>query len=337
MRKICVLAAVLSAVVGLGSLSGLTIKIGTVAPAGSPWDDVLRHIASQWATLSGGRVTLRIYAGGSAGGESDMIRKMRFGQLQGAALTQLALGELDPDILALDVPFLITSQGEFDYVLAKSRPYFEQQFQKAGYKMLTWAGAGWVHFFATKPINTPAELRRLRMGVPEGDEELLAVWKNLGFNVVSLPIPDIMAGLQSGLVDAFYSPPSAAAVFQWFSSAGHMSALKVVPVIVGLVIDEKTWNKIPAELQQPLAAAVLSDEQDLARIGDELDTQAIDAMVSEGLTIDPVSPAAASEWQALGKEGARQVIGSLIPRSIYDKIVGYLGEYQSAHPAGAAK
>lgn len=319
-------------VLSVPALSALTIKLGTVAPADSPWDTVLRHIASQWASISNGSVTLQIYAGGTAGGESDMIRLMRLGQLQAAALTQLGLGEIVPDALALNVPFLLSSQKEFEYVLKESEPYFNTQFEKAGFKMLTWAGAGWVHFFATKPISSPEQLKRLRLGVPEGDQKLLEVWKDLGFNAVQLPIPDIMAGLQSGLVDAFYSPPSAAAVFQWFLSAAHMSSVKVTPAIVGLVVDERTWHRIPAALRGPLEKAVQSDQADLERIGTELDAQATTAMVQNGLTVDPVTPAQMKEWEALGREGVNQVIGSLITRSAYTKILGYVAAYRSSHP-----
>jgi len=313
-------------------LCALTLKIGTVAPAGSPWDGVLHRLSGQIERISNGEITTRIYAGGIAGDEPDIIRKMRIGQLQGAALTQLALGQIVPEILALNVPFMIRSDGEFQYVMDKMRPYFAERFRREGYELLTWFGAGWVHFFARGPLTTPDDLRAMRLGVPSGSDEILTEWKALGFNTVSLPISDILTGLQTGSVDAFYAPPSAAAIFQWFLSAAHMSPLKVTPVIVGLLIEERVWNQIPKEMRSQISAAVAEDERGVIQETQKLDPAAIRAMQRSGLTVDPTPPAAVKEWEALGVQGADALIGKLFPRSIYDRVLSYLKEYRANHP-----
>ena len=49
------------------------IKLGTTAPAGSPWDFALKELASRWNTISNGRVRVRLYLGGVAGDEDDKI------------------------------------------------------------------------------------------------------------------------------------------------------------------------------------------------------------------------------------------------------------------------
>ncbi|HXV74234.1 MAG TPA: TRAP transporter substrate-binding protein DctP, partial [Sphingomonadales bacterium] len=59
-----------------------TVKLGTLAPEGSVWYNVLRAMGEEWKRVSNGRVQLRIYPGGVAGDDADMVRKMRIGQLQ---------------------------------------------------------------------------------------------------------------------------------------------------------------------------------------------------------------------------------------------------------------
>lgn len=314
--------------VGVFSIHALPIKIGTVAPAGSPWVDILHSMSGQWENLSGGGVHVVIYPGGIAGGESDMIRKMRIGQLQGAALTQLALGRIVPDILALNIPFLITSDAQFNYLIGKTRGYFAQRFDTAGYKLLAWASAGWVHFFSTKPISSPSDLKKLRLGVPAGDEELLSAWRSLGFNAISLPIPDILTGLQSGMIDAFYSPPSAAVVFQWFKGALHMSSFRVTPVIVGLVIDNRAWDRIPAELRPELLQTMQGVESSLTIASANMDAQAIAAMTSHGLIIDPESPEDEAQWHDLATAGAKLVVGKLVSKESLSLVEGYLKDFE---------
>ena len=194
----------------------VTLKIATLAPVGSPWVESLRRLSAEWDRISQGRVNLKIYPGGIAGEEADMIRKMRIGQLAGAALTQLGLGLLDSAILALSTPFLIQEEGELDYVMKRAKPYFESRLADKGYRLFAFSKAGWVHFFGREPLIFPEDLKRLKLGVPAGDAAFVETWRRIGFNVFSLPFGDLLVGLQAGMIDAFYAPPVVAASFQWF-------------------------------------------------------------------------------------------------------------------------
>src|SRR5260370_35710104 len=72
----------------------VVIKLGTLAPNGSTWHSLLKEMGQTWSQLSGGKVKLRIYPGGVVGNEGDMVKKMRVGQLQAAALTTIGLHEI---------------------------------------------------------------------------------------------------------------------------------------------------------------------------------------------------------------------------------------------------
>lgn len=56
------LIVILLLAAGYAAAGALTIKLGTLAPIGSPWEIGLRRIAADWDRISGGTVTLRIYA-----------------------------------------------------------------------------------------------------------------------------------------------------------------------------------------------------------------------------------------------------------------------------------
>ena len=75
--------------------SAQTLKLATLAPDGSVWDSALKEMGADWQQISGGEVTLRVYPGGVAGDDADMVRKMRIGQLQAGALTVAGLSEID--------------------------------------------------------------------------------------------------------------------------------------------------------------------------------------------------------------------------------------------------
>ncbi len=98
-------------------LSGKTVvKMATLAPIGSPWHNLLIEMGQAWRDATDGEVILRIYPGGVAGDERDMIRKIRIGQLHAAAVTIEGLTEISRDMNVFYIPMLVNSFSELDAV-----------------------------------------------------------------------------------------------------------------------------------------------------------------------------------------------------------------------------
>jgi TRAP-type C4-dicarboxylate transport system substrate-binding protein len=307
----------------------LTLKIATVAPKGSPWAESLHRLSADWNRISDGQVKLKIYAGGIAGEEEDMIRKMRIGQLDGAALTQLGWGLLDPGILALSTPFLIQEEQELEQVMERSRGYFEQRLESEGYCLFAFSKAGWVHFFGRVPLIVPEDLMRMKLGVPAGSAEFVDTWRQIGFNAFSLPFADILVGLQTGMIDAFYAPPLVAATFQWFGPARHMTALPVAPVVGAVIMRSASVERIPEELRGQLLGAFDELARQLNTEMVSLANEAMSAMARQGLQIHPVPPEAAARWRGVVEESIHVVLGRVIPQESYDLIADMVVHYDT--------
>src|SRR5262245_48093487 len=224
-----------------------TIKLATLAPEGSPWHAIVRDMAADWSKVTQGKIQTRIYAGGVAGDEPDMVRKMRVGQLQAALLTGAGLSEIAGEIQALQMPMMFSSDGEIDHMLERMGPQFETLLQARGFKVLHWGDAGWVRFFTQKPVVTPADLKPLKLFAWAGETAYMEAWKDAGYNPVSLPANEIHTGLQSGLINAFVAPPIAALAFQWFGLAKHMTDLRWAPLLGAAVMTNTAWQEIPNE------------------------------------------------------------------------------------------
>ena len=153
-------AATLCVLFAAAHASGLTIKMGSLAPVGSPWELGVKKLAAEWDRLSGGTITLKIYAGGVAGDEPDMIRKMRIGTLNGALITVTGLQGIFNGVKTLSYPLLLQSDEELTYVLDKMKPFFDTELSKRGFKPVMWSPSGWVYIFSRAPVVTPNDLRR---------------------------------------------------------------------------------------------------------------------------------------------------------------------------------
>ena len=323
------LAVLLLAIVAFEG-SALTLKIGSLAPIDTPWDNALRKLAAEWKEISGGRVTLKIYPGGIAGDESDMIRKIRIGQLDGAALSGTGLNRITPQMLVMALPMLFSGYDELRYVMQESTADFEKLTSERGFELVAWTIGGWIRFFAKSPIVYPDDLRSQRLAVSADDEEILYAWRAIGFDAIPLHPTEIMAGLQSGMAEAFHVPALLAAVYQWFALTPYMSAIDLAPLIAGLVVGERSWKRVPVEYKDELIAAAQGILDPLFDDVEALDNEAIQVMIDNGLTINEVNDEAMAEWQVLVEKGHEILIGQSISPEIYEKILGYRDEYRQS-------
>src|SRR5438552_18453434 len=149
------------------------IKLATLVPEGSVWDKAMREMGADWAQATGGRVQLRVYPGGVAGDEPDVVRKMRIGQLQAAAVTTAGLASIDPSFNVFNVPMFFTSYPELYATLDKLEPLLKSRLEAKGFVLLSWGHGGWVYFFTKTPIETVDGLRKTKMFTWSGDDQMV--------------------------------------------------------------------------------------------------------------------------------------------------------------------
>ncbi len=310
-------------------LAAQTIKIGSIAPDRSPWHDALLEIGREWHKITGGRVQLRIYPGGIAGSEEDMLRKIRIGTLGGALLTNVGMSKLHDDAFVMNTPFLFRDEAELEYVLEKMKPIFEEKIEEKGFKVVIWSMAGWLHFFTKDPVNKPDDLKKHKLSFMTGEPELEQAFKKAGYHIVPSELSDLMMALQSGMVNAFYLNPLLAGSGQYFPFAPYMLDLKVSPLLGGIVVSSRIWNRIPADQQQAMMAATVRVAAKLAREAEEIDKKTMAAMKEHGLKVTSISQELAEEWRLSSREGMDELIGKAFSREIYEILQRHIQEYRN--------
>ena len=330
MARSPLILAVLAAVL-LRPVSGTAdvLKLATLAPEGSPWHELIVDIGEKWKAESSGRITLRIYPGGVTGDEADMIRKMRIGQLQAAALTGAGLARIAPEVQALQMPMMFASYEELDYVRDRIAPKLAAITEKQGFKILNWGDAGWVRFFAKRPIVRPEDLKSMKIFTWEGDTTYVDAMKEMGYQPVPMAATDIYTALQSGLIDAFPTTPIAALSFQWFGLANHMADVRWAALVGALVISTRAWQTVPDDLKPTLAhSAEDAAVQARAKIR-PLEDQAISAMQAHGLVVHAVPPEALAEWEATARIGDQKIVGKAVPAAMVTEVERLRDQYRA--------
>lgn len=313
------------------SAQRVTMKIGSTAPENSVFGEALKEIAAEWREISDGRVQLRLYFAGFKN-QQDLLRKIRFNQLQGGVVDGLGLQQIYGNVMALSVPGLIQSGGELDYVLEKVGPDLAEEMEKQGFILLDWAKTGWIYFFARNPARTPEELMRQSVASPGGENTAITnALKHLGFNTVNVATSDVFSSLTSGMVDVVYGNPLLVAANQWFGIADNMINIRIAPFMGGIVVSSRAWKRVPEELKPELRAAVerVADRLDSEVL--ELEQEVIETMKERGLNVVDIPEEARAEWQDAYAKAIDYVSGREFSEEFVQRIEQILKEYRSTH------
>src|SRR6266852_565406 len=133
----------------------VVIRLGTLVPKGSRWHEILLNMGEEWKKASDGKIELKIYPGGEQGDEPEMVQKIRIKKLQAVALSGAGISGIDWSVSALQIPMMLDSYEELDYVRDKIAPRLEKNLAQHGFIVLNWGDAGWVHFFTKRPALHP--------------------------------------------------------------------------------------------------------------------------------------------------------------------------------------
>jgi TRAP-type C4-dicarboxylate transport system substrate-binding protein len=330
------LLAALLALPGPAPQDVIEVKLGTLAPKRSAWSNLLLDLREEWKQISGGKVVLKVQDGGIQGDEPVMVQKMRLGNLHASAMTGVGLSEIAPEVFALQMPMLLQSYEELDYVMERLSPRLETilREKERGVVVLHWADAGWVTFYSTKPVAALADLRKVKLGVWSSSTIEADVWKKEGVQVVPVAATDIVSSLLSGLIDACSTTPLAALSMDFPRLAPNMTELRWAPLIGATVIDKRTWGRVPESMRPKLLEAARKIggrfRSETRKLGDD----AVRLMKERKMQVHAVPEAAKAEWERTVRKYYPDIMGKNIPASLVLEIEKLRDEHRASLKKG---
>lgn len=307
-----------------------SLRIGSLVPKNSLYHRQLLDIADSWRTAQGGGAKYLVYPDGSQGGEAEMARRMRIGQLQGALLSVVGLREIEPSIAALQsMPLLFRNWEEVDYVREKMRPAMEKKFLDKGFVVLAWGDAGWVRFFSKEAAVRPDDYKRMKFFAWGSEPDQQAIMKSLGYTPVPLETTDILPAIQTGMINVVPSTPYFALATQIYNTAPHMLEINWAPIVGALVVTRKAWDDMSPAVQQAVRAA--SDKagaQIRTKARQEVE-EAVDAMKKRGLTVHKPNAEQMKEWNDLADKLYPRIRGTMVPAETFDEVMIHIKAFRA--------
>jgi len=296
------------------------VKLGTGAPTGSSWHDALNDMAQEWRRISGGSVTVNIYAGGVAGDDIELVRKIQRRGMDAIAVSGIGLSRIDEGVDCLNIPMMVDSYEEFDFIREKMAPKLEARIEAKGFKILNWADVGWVHFFTKRPVQTVDDIRKLKLWISTGDPETERLYKDLRFQVIPLPVTDMLTSLQTGLIEAFQSPPLFAMLERTYEAAGNMVNVRWAPLIGATIISERAWRSIPSTMHDAMLDAAKKSGSKLRDEIRRLDRDAVAQMKNRGLNVIEPDESMLTDWRRQAEEAYPMLRGKMVPADLFDEV-----------------
>ncbi len=225
------------------------IKIGTLAPAASPWGQVFKVWSAAVSAKSNGGVELQFFYNGQQGDEGAMVGKMKDGQLDGAAVTAVGLSKIYKPILALQIPGLFLTWGKLDAARDAMKGEFEKGVSDAGFSLLGWGDVGAAHVMSKGfPVKTPDDIKGKKPYMWRDDIVQPILFQIIGgITPVPLNIPEVLPNLNTGAVDVVIAPALAAEQLQWASKLDTIVGDTAGMAVGALVISSKRLAALSEE------------------------------------------------------------------------------------------
>lgn len=315
---------------GLRAQGAVPLRIGTVVPKNSVYHQALLELGETWRAAQGPSGRFNVFTDGSQGGESEIVRRMRIGQLQGGLMSVVGLREIEPTIAALqNLPLLFRDWDEVDHVREKMRAGMEARFRERGFVVIGWGDAGWVRFFSKEPGQRPDDYKRMKFFAWGSEPEQQAIMKSLGYTPVPLETTDILPAMQTGMINVVPSTPYFALATQVYETARHMLEINWAPIVGALVVTAKAWDAMSLAAQQALRSS--GEKAGLVmrqRARAEVD-EAVEAMKKRGLVVHRPTAEQWREWSELADRLYPRIRGTMVPAETFDEVFTHLKAYRS--------
>jgi tripartite ATP-independent transporter DctP family solute receptor len=240
---------------------------------------------------SGGKIKVRVYAGGTLGGEQQVASAMQGGTIEVSMMAPAQLVGNFKDFLVLDFPFAFANEREADIVLdgplgrkllepMPARGLVGLVYMEQGYRSIT---------NSKRPITKLEDIQGLKIRTIL-NPLYIDMLNALGANAVPMPFPELYTALETGTVDGQENPYSTVEaskfdeVQKYFSNTRHIYNSQL------LMASKKFWDSLSDEEKKIFEDAAVETRDYQRRVAREMDEKSRETLVKNGMQINDIAP-----------------------------------------------
>lgn len=285
------------------------LRLSHWAPAGHAMSTYLQDWANELQIASNGRLRIDVFPGGQLGPVTDHYDMVRRGVVDIGWIQHGSTSDRFPLTGLIDIPFTVDSAVHGTRVLNNRElreRYLDAEHRGLKVLYLFTHQPAQIHT-ADKAVTTTADLIGLRIRFPSATAKTFL--DELGANAVGLPPSGIAEAMQRKIVDGVIIDYGGAGVaFQLGGLVGHVAEVNAYVTSFGIVMNPRTWDRLPGDLQSLITGSLDGIEEEVGAIWDGLNDPGKEALIAGGAEIHVPDRTAMEQFRAVGATVAETVL-----------------------------
>ncbi len=307
-----------------GGEGEVLLKFGTVAPKNSLWGSVFKtwtEIYNEKAKSKGLKTRIMFFYSAQQGDESEMVGKIRKGQLDGAAITAVGLAAIEKSALVFQMPGLFQDWPQLDAVREKLRPQLEKAFNDAGFACLGWGDVGKAHTVSKGfEVRVPTDLRGRHPIYIKGDM-IAPVFYSVVDKVtpIETTIPQIATQLAGGAIDILNTPSLALEQLMWAQHVDTINEAVTGFGIGAMVMSSKKLAALGEDDRTILKETGAKAADTLTKVIRNEDKKAFERLLGSKKHFMP-SESELAQWKKVFADSRARLAGSTFPAAFVKQV-----------------
>jgi TRAP-type transport system periplasmic protein len=302
------------------------LKVALLIPRTPEGTIELKRYNDKIGAMTNGAVQVRIYWGGAAGDEKDVLRKMRLGQIDGTQFTVEVMSNFVREALVLQSPALFENYAQVDAVRAELTPEFDKEAYANGFKVMGWADVGRIRILSKQKITKISDFKKVRPWLFPESEILKEFYKLIGATGVPMGIPEVYGGLETGMIDTVWSSAVLAGALQWHRSTKYISARGLGFISGAFVFRKGAWDGLPKDIQESMTILAKETKDRFQPQLRSMDEKSLKALLSRGF--EALQPDNIDEWYDVGSKLRQRMVGRVYTKELVSRAEAIAKKYE---------
>lgn len=265
-----------------------TIKVGIGLTADHPQGQAVTRFGEIVGERSGGKLKVRLFAGGSIGNDVTMISALQGGTLEMTVPDTSTLVGIQglKDFGLINLPFLFNTGQEADALL--DGPFGQKLMAKLPERGLVGLGF-WENGFrhvtnSRRPINTADDFAGLKLRVIQNGL-FIDTFSALGVAPQPMPFPEVYTALEQRVVDGQENPLATILATKFYEVNKNTVLSNHIYSVWAFLMSKRFWDRLSAEEQKILTEAAQEAKLFERRTIRDFDVKALEELKAKGMQV----------------------------------------------------
>ncbi|WP_119157772.1 TRAP transporter substrate-binding protein [Caldimonas tepidiphila] len=329
-RKLCLAltvgaAALLPATAALAQdIKERTIKFAFQNNKGHPQEMGAQKFAELVAQKSGDKIKVRLFPGGTLGGDLQTVSALQGGAVEMTVLNAGILSAQAKEFAIFDFPFLFNTPQEADAIV--DGPFGKSLLSKLTDKNIVGLGYWDLGFRnltnSKRPIHKVEDIAGLKVRVIQSPI-YIDLFNALGANATPMPFPEVYPAMESKAIDGHENPVTVIRSAKIYEVQKHLALTRHIYNPQAVIVSKKLWDQLSAGEKKIFTEAAAEATKYQRQVSRAQADEALAEVKKAGMQVTELPPA---EIQRL-REKVKPVIdkhtlavGEATVKEVYDEL-----------------